>query len=98
MVVAPGLVGVKRKIERERVKDGLRAWVEVWRRKGVERGEETGEERADVRWLVKRFGRENLGRDVRRSTGRRVENPSRANVLGMKSFWEKVGREGGTLP
>jgi hypothetical protein len=97
--LAPSLVETKRRVERERVKDVLRGWVEEWRRRGSEIGERgsEGEGRPDVRRMARRFaGREGSGREVPR-WGRRVdvkEAPTRAKVLGLRRFWEKVGREG----
>jgi F-box-like len=93
--LAPGLVEVKRKVERERVRDFLRGWVEEWRRKGSEirKGEA---ERVEVRWMARRFAEDNKGQEQSR-WGRRVEvreAPTRAKVLGLRRFWEKVGREG----
>ncbi|TGO58936.1 hypothetical protein BOTNAR_0172g00220 [Botryotinia narcissicola] len=102
--VAPGLVGIKRKVERERVKDGLRAWVEGWRGRVGEKEREiegTREGKEEVKRLVKRIA----GRDVDRGEGaagrgtwgkkvERREITARAKVLGLRRFWEKVGREG----
>ncbi|KAK4238118.1 hypothetical protein C8A03DRAFT_15373 [Achaetomium macrosporum] len=66
LVVAPALVARKRAVERERVKDGLRAWVgSVWR--GQVRQREEGvrrwEERAGIGrvWRLRRFW-ERVGR------------------------------------
>ena len=91
--MAPSLVGTKRKVERERVRDFLRGWVEEWRRKGCEiKGRE--EQRVEVRRLARRFV--DTKKEVPR-WGRRVEireAPTRAKVLGLRRFWEKVGREG----
>ncbi|KAH8587141.1 hypothetical protein B0O99DRAFT_642644 [Bisporella sp. PMI_857] len=98
--LAPGLVGMKRKVERERVKDGLRGWVEEWRRRGWERWQREEEEEVhpDVRRLVRMFARWDernaevrWGRDARREKN---EAPPRAKVLGLRRFWEKIGREG----
>ncbi len=103
MGLAPGLVETKRKIERERVKDLLRGWVEEWRRKGCEKkeGETMGQQqRPDVRRIARRFvARERSdGREVPRWGEKRREHvkelPTRAKVLGLRRFWEKVGREG----
>ncbi|KAE8445063.1 hypothetical protein EG329_013777 [Mollisiaceae sp. DMI_Dod_QoI] len=97
--LAPGLVETKRKIEKERVKDLLRGWVEEWRRRGSENLKERGEEqKPDVRRMARRFAREGSGslREVP-IWGRRVdvkEAPTRAKVLGLRRFWEKVGKEG----
>lgn len=99
--LAPSLVETKRKIEKERVKDVLRHWVEEWRRRGWESREEVGsEQKPDVRRIARRFGNANRG-DVERQSrwGRaagenRREMPTRAKVLGLRRFWEKIGREG----
>lgn len=89
--VAPALVGVKRRIERERVKDVLRGWVDEWRRRG---GEREVEQKMDVRRLARRFAaRERNGGEM---NGKRREEPPRAKVLGLRKFWEKVAREGGS--
>jgi hypothetical protein len=93
--LAPGLVEVKRKVERERVRDFLRGWVEEWRRKG-EMFSGVGEERVEVRRMARRFAGDNDNREKPR-WGRRLEireAPTRAKVLGLRRFWEKVGREG----
>ncbi|KAI9640581.1 hypothetical protein NHQ30_010880 [Ciborinia camelliae] len=100
--VAPGLVGVKRRVERERVKDGLRALVEGWKGRVGEKErevEETREGKVEVRWLVRRFGgRGGDERTVQRGAwGKKLERreiPARAKVLGLRRFWERVGREG----
>ncbi|CZR59958.1 uncharacterized protein PAC_09853 [Phialocephala subalpina] len=100
-MLAPGLVETKRKVEKERVKDLLRGWVEEWRRRGDENLRRKGEEpKPDVRRMAKRFAREgsaSVGRSGAPIWGRRVdtkEAPTRAKVLGLRRFWEKVGREG----
>lgn len=90
--VAPGLVGTRRRVERERVKDVLRGWVVSWREKGCERGDSCPEERIDVRRLAKRFASREAGLQIRRANNR--EDPARAQVLGLRRFWERVGREG----
>lgn len=94
--VAPGIVERKRRVERERVKDGLRGWVGEWRRRGGERRDTEGEEKPDVRRLVRRFANSRAG-DKEWREGRRREEPARAKVLGLRRFWEKVGREGGVV-
>lgn len=98
-MLAPGLVETKRRVEKERVKDLLRGWVEEWRRRGDDlRGRE--EQKPDVRRMAKRFAREGTtgaGRSGGPVWGKRVdtkEAPTRAKVLGLRRFWEKVGREG----
>ncbi|KAH8816020.1 hypothetical protein F5884DRAFT_667027 [Xylogone sp. PMI_703] len=103
--VAPTLIETKRRIEKEKVKDMLRHWVEEWRRKGSEMNDEQhGSEysRPNVRRLARRFARESSRTGAASSVevprwGRKLqqkENPPRAKVLGLKRFWEKVGREG----
>jgi len=100
--LAPSLIETKRRVEREKVKDILRGWVEEWRRKGCENrmkeGEGEGERRTDVRRLVKRFARGNGGEGERlwldKGVEKRREEPTRAKVLGLRRFWEKVGRDG----
>jgi len=97
--LAPSLVETKRRVERERVKDVLRGWIEEWRRRGSEkRGGGEVEEKMDVRRMARRFAREE-GREIdgRQRWGKRVvvkEAPARAKVLGLRRFWEKIGREG----
>jgi hypothetical protein len=101
VALAPGLVEVKRRVERERVKDVLRGWVEEWRRRGWESRKEE-EERPDVGRLVRRFAASKEGREGRytrwgrgvEGKGKGREEPTRAKVLGLRRFWEKVGREG----
>lgn len=105
--LAPSLVETKRRVERERVKDVLRHWVEEWRRRGCEDRNRAlqceGEgERTDVRRLVRRFARAAAKEDReapprwgRDAAGQKIrEAPTRAKVLGLRRFWEKVGREG----
>ena len=93
--LAPSLVETKRRIEKERVKDVLRHWVEEWRRKGCE-SREGVETRPDVRRIALRFARDRETADVPQWGRRREckEMPTRAKVLGLRRFWEKVGRDG----
>jgi len=92
--LAPALIETKRKVERERVKDGLRAWVEEWRIRGCERVRNSSDQKPDVGRLVKRFaglgknGEVRLGSGVRRAI---KDPPARANVLGLRKFWEGLG-------
>jgi hypothetical protein len=95
------LISTKRRIEKEKVKDVLRGWVEEWRRKGSRAVERVEEGRPEVRVLVRRFAREGqvgIKREERRWGGQREEReremPTRAKVLDLRRFWEKVGREG----
>jgi len=98
--VAPSLIETKRRVEKEKVKDGLRRWIEEkWRTRGSELRDVQESERPDVRRIARRFAREKE-RDGNREPprwGRRVEIkelPTRAKVLGLRRFWETVGREG----
>jgi len=94
--LAPSLVETKRRVEKEKVKDILRGWIEEWRRKGSEI-RDIGETRPDVRILVRRFARSGEREREGQKWGRRMESkemPTRAKVLGLRRFWEKVGREG----
>jgi hypothetical protein len=95
------LISTKRRIEKEKVKDVLRGWVEEWRRKGSRAVERVEEGRPVVRVLVRRFAREGqvgMKREEQRWGGQRREReremPTRAKVSDLRRFWEKVGREG----
>ncbi|KAL3421811.1 F-box domain-containing protein [Phlyctema vagabunda] len=96
--LAPSLIETKRRIERERVKDVLRHWIEEWRKKGDEITAGETAVKPDVRRMVRRFARGNgSANDTRWGSSRRGETremPTRAKVLGLRRFWEKVGREG----
>ena len=92
---------MRRKIERERLKDGLRAWI-ARRADAVEKRLSNGQEREkpSVRSLVQRFARRTGGkeRDGRWGRGalekrKRESEPTRAHVLGLKRFWEGVGSQ-----
>jgi hypothetical protein len=94
------LISTKRRIEKEKVKDVLRHWVEEWRRRGS-RAVAIEEKKPEVRVLVRRFakeGQQGKAREPQRWGGqgkdREREMPTRAKVLVLKRFWEKVGREG----
>lgn len=96
--ISPALVEVKRRVEKERVKDLLRGWVEEWRRRG-EHAREEEMQKTDVRRMAKLFGRDiaREGREQSRwgpGAGKRREAPTRAKVLGLRRFWERVGKEG----
>jgi len=94
--LAPGLVETKRRVERERVRDFLRGWVEEWRRRGFEMGKGRGEEKVEVRRMARRFAGHGESRE-KPKWGRRLEireAPTRAKVLGLRTFWEKIGSEG----
>lgn len=90
MGVSPALVEVRRKVERERIKDVLRGWIGDWRRMRDARGrveELKGRGVVDVRVLARRFG--GLGLGSGKET--RKDLPTRAKVLGLRRFWEGVG-------
>jgi hypothetical protein len=86
--VAAEVVGARKRLERERVKDGLRRWVSEWRARGLRERREEG--RVGVRFLVRRFAREG---DGRAGTCEGREIPPRAKVLGLRRFWEGVGKD-----
>jgi hypothetical protein len=125
--ISPGLVATRRKVIKESLKDGLRAWVEgravlAQKRKA---DEVDATEQTTVKGLVRRYtarrvaadvqgirldavalqkkkaqarwGREaDLARKREREERRRASGacsqPTRANVLGLKRFWEGVIR------
>ena len=108
--MSPGLVGAKRGLERERLKDGLRGWLSGRRREELEKREREEWDRS-VKGLVRRFAGRAKGiekddekktrlekKDLRWGKGaiigerrKRVE-PTRAHVLGLRRFWEGVGK------
>ena len=101
--VAPGLVGVKRKIEKEKVKDGLRAWLE---RKAAKMKAEEGKsesapetEMLSVRKLIQKFTTSRksssdgtLSRWGVRWDSRASNEPTRAHVYGLRRFWEGLAK------
>lgn len=99
--LAPALVETKRKVERERVKDVLRGWVGEWKVRAGLMGDGVEERRPDVRRIARRFVAREREREVPRwGAGRRVDTrelPTRAKVLGLRRFWEKVGRDGSVV-
>jgi hypothetical protein len=102
--LAPSLVETKRRIEREKVKDVLRGWVEEWKRRGSDsRDAEAENQRPDVRRIARKFAREGRTGEREkesrwgRAAKRERELPTRAKVLGLRRFWEKVA-EGGNAP
>ena len=98
--MAPSIIGVKRKVERERLKDGLRAWV-ARRAEVVQKKLAQEREKPSVRSLVQRFGRRAAtgkeGKEVRwgkvAGEKRKKGEPTRAHVLGLRRFWESMGKE-----
>ena len=98
-LVAPALVETKRKIERERIKDVLRNWVGKLRDRTACATLEAQEPAVDVQGLAKRFGAwaelRQSNKPIRwgeRSITRSRDLPTRAKVLGLRRFWERVGR------
>ena len=108
-VVSPGLVGAKRVLEKERVKDGLRGWLKGRRKEELEKREREEYERS-VKGRARRFagrakpiekeGQKKISTERESRWGRGVvvgekrkrgELP-RANVSGLRRFWEGVGR------
>jgi len=97
--VSPGLVEVRRRVEKERIKDVLRGRVVDWRKMRDVRGrleELKGRGqggRVDVRVLARRFGGLGVGGSAGGGVGSetRKETPTRAKVLGLRRFWEGVG-------
>ncbi|KIV91992.1 hypothetical protein PV10_06474 [Exophiala mesophila] len=124
--VSPAIVATRRKVIREGLKDGLRAWVEG---RGIQAQKRKADEldmveRATVKTLVRRFAAQKLAVDMEQNLnhisldrrksqarwGREAElarindqkreksgagaclHPTRANVLGLKKFWESVIR------
>ena len=101
--VSPSLVSVKRRVEREVIKDGLRTSIERKVKKVEEQGK-SGEARdpVGVRGLVRRFtstakrAAANATSSESKWAGRMAEKergrcaPARANVLGLRRFWEGV--------
>ena len=127
--ISPALVATRRKVIKESLKDGLRAWVEgravVAQKRKADEVDAT--EKINVKSLVRRYtarraaaerqsatldaaalrerkkkpqprwGREaDMARKKEREERRRgngaCSQPTRANVLGMKRFWEGVIR------
>ena len=102
--LSPQLVGIKRGLERERVKDGLRAWLKGRVRAELERRMRAGEREQvrSVKGMVRRFASV-AGRGACREEAvwgkgagerRARDEPARARVLGLRRFWEGLGRDG----
>jgi hypothetical protein len=87
--IAPALISARRSIEKERVKDVLRRWVLEWNSKGsvAAISVDSEQRRPDVRFLIRRFAR---CQETMRTKKR--EEPTRAMVLGLRRFWESLGR------
>lgn len=99
--MSPGIIEVKRRVERERVKDGLRAWLErkadtINRQVAREDSRPSG-----VRTLVRRFTNKRSstegadsrwGAQRRDKAGAAREAPPRARVYGLRRFWEGMAK------
>ncbi|KAI9727073.1 MAG: hypothetical protein M1834_008541 [Cirrosporium novae-zelandiae] len=102
-VISPSIISVKRQVEKEKLKDGLRAWLvgkaELVEKKAAAQNEIVEEEKPSVRMLVRRFGRRAVGSDNketrwgRAAKDRKAGAPTRAHVLGLRRFWEAVARQ-----
>jgi len=100
--VAPSIIEVKRKIEREKLKDGLRSWIAGRAKVAEKRARGVSQrEKPSVRNLVQRFARRGVAKEgtepnwgpravEKRS---RTSEPTRAHVLRLRKFWEGVGRQ-----
>ncbi|KAL9086104.1 MAG: hypothetical protein Q9159_004339 [Coniocarpon cinnabarinum] len=106
--IAPGIVETKRRVEKERLKDGLRAWLER-KAEGVREKARTEDEGpGGVRRLVRRFTARWKSGDgeivkvndassaekwpVARRGCARDEAPTRAHVYSLRRFWEGVAQ------
>ncbi|KAF2239749.1 hypothetical protein EV356DRAFT_499967 [Viridothelium virens] len=95
--VAWGIVEARRRVERERVKDGLRVWVGRMAGK-IQSGrvERTG---CGVWSMVWRFSRGERGRRERERSARREEAiPGRSRVGGLRRFWEEIAEGQNSSP
>lgn len=86
--VAGGLVERKRQVERERLKEGLRVWLERKAREIPFRRKEGG-----VGVLVWRFSKTSRpgGTNGPGEPSHGQEKPKKDKVNGLKSFWENLG-------
>lgn len=96
--LAPSLIPARRRIERERIKDTLRAFLSDWCRKGKSVGRQVEESSPSVRRIARRFGGLAVANGTAGACGSSVprerrELPTRAKVLGLRRFWESVGRK-----
>lgn len=99
--LSPVILEKKRRIERERIKDGLRAWLErkahSIREQTSSRSSEHTTERISVKWLVRTFTGPNRGGSERWG-GKAVagvqhpDEPTRAHVYGLRRFWESIAK------
>lgn len=85
--LAPTLISTKRRVEKEKIKDVLRSWIEEWRKRG-ENQREREQEKLDVRILVRRFARSGTGSEEGNGVRQRREEPARARVRELRRFWE----------
>lgn len=100
-VLAPRLLGTARELEKQRVKDVLRSWVDRRWRSLEEDGDtlvrsrgmwEPEHEKPRVRDLARRYSQRGRQRgEVRWGKGRVERNdPPRAKVLGLRRFYERL--------
>ncbi|KAI9666145.1 MAG: hypothetical protein M1821_004080 [Bathelium mastoideum] len=87
--VAWGIVEARRRVERERVKDGLRVKVARMARK-IQTGRVEGRGACGGVWsMVWRFSRGEKGRGMReKEKGGEEVSPGRTRVGGLRQFWE----------
>ena len=102
--IAPSIVNAKRKVERERIKDGLRAWLDRKANTVAARSEKTTNEDTSmsVRGLVRRFtarrkaDTQDNGSNAKSGdkkwnpaySKKQREAPTRAHVYSLRRFWE----------
>jgi hypothetical protein len=90
--VAWGIVEIRRRVERERVKDGLRVWVGRMAGKIQARGTRTSE--CGVWSMVWRFTKGEKERGEREKGGECEERvPERSRVGGLRRFWEGMATQ-----
>ena len=106
--IAPSIVNTKRKVERERIKDGLRAWLDRKADVVAVRGEKNKDDEVvkSVRGLVRRFtarwkadvqdpdahAKRGNGSYGVGCSGKEKEAPTRAHVYGLRRFWEGLAK------
>lgn len=88
----------KRRVEREKVKEGLRVWLE---RKAGEIGRRRKKDGVGVGILVWRFSKRVKITDVSERERARAragswESAEKGRVMGLKRFWEGLGGGSGT--
>ncbi|KAI9712734.1 MAG: hypothetical protein M1820_001356 [Bogoriella megaspora] len=91
-----GIVEARRKVEKERVKDGLRVWIGRMAGRIQSGGVQSGG--CGVWGMVWRFSRGERGRSGReRDDGARMDSvePGRSRVGGLRRFWEGMAEKAG---